>query len=248
MNVCTITLHAEAERYGQSERGIMNVFVVWAHSFVDWLRHHGQSAVKDDESGVAEATGSSNDAPDCVLVLDTSTSMGCKDGKPSRLEAAKRASQAYAKRLAEKKPRARVAVVGYGSDALVYCYPTNVSQRQAVTLAISQIRTTSATNITAGLEAAQSLLRCSHGPCQVVLLSDGHHNTGPGPESVATHLKKNAVIECVGIGGSPSTVDEPLLKDIASPFPDGSKRYRWIGDSDQLVEHFEDLAGRITRA
>jgi len=30
-------------------------------------------------------------------------------------------------------------------------------------------------------------------------------------------------------------------------FPDGRKRYRWIGDKKDLIEHFKVLAGRIRR-
>ena len=52
---------------------------------------------------------------------------------------------------------------------------------------------------------------------------------------------------CIGIGGAPHDVDEPLMKHIASEYPDGSKRYRWIGDKERLAQHFHCLAGRITR-
>lgn len=43
-------------------------------------------------------------------------------------------------------------------------------------------------------------------------------------------------------------VNEEILKSIASCHPDGTPRYRWIGDKEQLVEHFKQLAGRITRS
>ena len=52
---------------------------------------------------------------------------------------------------------------------------------------------------------------------------------------------------CVGIGGKPTDVNEKLLKSIASKYPDSSPRYRWIGDKKGLVQHFHQLAGRITR-
>ena len=53
---------------------------------------------------------------------------------------------------------------------------------------------------------------------------------------------------CIGIGGTPHDVDESLMRDIASEYPDGSKRYRWIGDKERLAQHFHCLAGRITRS
>ena len=81
----------------------------------------------------------------------------------------------------------------------------------------------------------------------MVLLSDGHNNTGPDPRPIAHRLKRSAVIECIGIGGSPSDVDEELMKDIASAYPDGTKRYRWIGDPERLEEAFIELAVGITR-
>ena len=40
---------------------------------------------------------------------------------------------------------------------------------------------------------------------------------------------------------------EEVLREIASERSDGSKRYRWIGDKERLVRHFERLAGRISR-
>jgi len=65
---------------------------------------------------------------------------------------------------------------------------------------------------------------------------------------VSDRLRDIATVECVGIGGTPEEVDEDLLRYIASSYPDGSKRYRWIGDRKRLVEHFHNLAGGITRA
>ena len=77
--------------------------------------------------------------------------------------------------------------------------------------------------------------------------TDGH-NTGKTPEKLADRLKEFAIIECIGIGGSPADVDESLLKRIAAAYPNGKKRYRWIGQKEQLVKHFHNLAGAIRRA
>ena len=62
-------------------------------------------------------------------------------------------------------------------------------------------------------------------------------------------MKQSGVtIDCVGIGGEPSDVDEPLLRAIASFHADGvTPRYAFIGDKSNLIEKFEELAGRITR-
>lgn len=81
---------------------------------------------------------------------------------------------------------------------------------------------------------------------RIVLLSDGEHNTGPSPVPVASRLKSaGVVIDCIGIAGSPDSVDEDLLKEIASRNPDGSIRYCFIGDTGALLKKYQDLARHI---
>lgn len=184
-----------------------------------------------------------------VLVIDASPSMDDTDWRPSRLEAAQRAAQAYIQRLAAEEPDARVAIVAYNVRARTVCDLISVSEAKRLTRAVRSITTDSYTNITAGLKQALAILkRNGAAVCQVVLLTDGHHNSGSRPETVAVNLRKIAVLESVGIGGSPADVDEALLRSISSSYPDGSKRYRWIGDKERLVQHFHKLAGRITRS
>lgn len=182
----------------------------------------------------------------CILVLDASGSMADRDWRPSRLAAAKEAAKAFCRRLAREEPKARVAIVGYSDNAELLVNLTPAKHLETLIKAIDQIRAFGGTNITAGIAIAVDLLK--NGPGQVIALTDGHHNEGPGPANIAHDLKQLAVLECVGIGGSPSDVDETLLKEIASPYPDGTKRYRWIGDKEQLVRHFHNLAGGITRS
>ena len=189
-----------------------------------------------------------SDAPIAVLVIDASPSMEYTDWKPSRLQAAEDAAKAYVKRLKNGAPNTRVAVVAYHQHARTVCKLTPVERDDYLTKRIDGISTNSATNITAGLEGAHSILKKVNGKRQVVLLTDGEHNYGPKPHDVATELRKIAVLEIVGIGGSPADVDEKLLKSIASAYPDGRKRYHWIGDKEELVVHFEQLAGRLARS
>jgi len=81
---------------------------------------------------------------------------------------------------------------------------------------------------------------------RIIMLSDGEHNCGGSPKSVASRLKNAGVtIDCIGIGGSPEDVDEELLKEIASRNPDGSVRYCFIGDQAQLLRKYENLAHHI---
>ena len=84
---------------------------------------------------------------------------------------------------------------------------------------------------------------------RIVLLSDGEHNTGASPVPVAARLKKTGVvIDCIGIGGSPEDVDEELLKEIASRNSDGSIRYCFIGDHQELIQKYQHLACHIRPA
>ncbi|MGD0572875.1 MAG: vWA domain-containing protein [Sedimentisphaerales bacterium] len=85
---------------------------------------------------------------------------------------------------------------------------------------------------------------------RLILLSDGDHNaTGRSPVKRATILKSaGIVIDCIGIGGYPSDIDEETLKKIASINPDGSIRYCFIGDKQQLIRKYETLAYHIRPA
>lgn len=186
--------------------------------------------------------------PAAVLVIDASQSMNSEDWPPSRLHAARAAAKAYIERLCQESPDARVALVQYSCGAKTVCGLTPVSSSAALYRKIDQITAESMTNITAGLRQASRILDAGRGTCQVVLLTDGVHNDGPSPTSVASKLRRKAILEIVGIGGTPEDVDEDLLRAMASARGDETKRYRFIGDQAGLVDHFENLAGRLARS
>lgn len=185
-----------------------------------------------------------------VLVLDYSGSMLSSDWNPTRQIAAQQAALEYCRRLEQAEPDARVAIVAFGTGAQLLCPLTSIQTTKLKSLFSQQFELGS-TNITAGLEIAECQLR-SHQQqdrCnQVILLTDGEHNTGEKPVHIAEKIRQIAILECIGIAGTPKSVDEPLLKSIASQYPDGRPRYRWIGDQGQLVEHFRHLAGGLRRA
>jgi hypothetical protein len=185
---------------------------------------------------------------DAVIVADASSSMDKKDWKPNRLGAAQEASEAYITRLMNEEPEARVSIIAYNDDAKLILPLTSVSKMHILEKAIKSIKAKGCTNIASGLSLAYDQLKNSHSIGHVVLLSDGWNNTGKNPRTLADKLKVHAVIDCIGIGGKRSSVDELLLKCIASSYPDGSKRYRWIGDKQKLVRHFHNLAGGLVRA
>ncbi|VGO23205.1 VWA domain-containing protein [Pontiella sulfatireligans] len=77
----------------------------------------------------------------------------------------------------------------------------------------------------------------------VILLTDGDHNCPGFPRDWGKRLKDaGVVIDCIGIGGSPSQVNECLLRDIASVDESGRPRYRFIDDRDALLMEFHEMA------
>lgn len=189
----------------------------------------------------------SYDSRNCVILIDASGSMGAKDWKPSRLKAAIKAAEAFVNRLASENPDARIAIAAYGDGAHIKQDFIPAVHSTDIINSLNNIRLMGGTNIPDALRVASKLLMNAPGNNQVILLTDGWSNTGGSPKHTADKLKMHAIIETVGIGGSPSCVDEALLKHIASPYPDGTKRYRWIGDAQGLVQHFHNLAGRLER-
>lgn len=207
-----------------------------------------------------------------VLAIDASPSMEDDDWPPTRLLAAIEAAIALIVRKCQIAPEDRVGVVAYSKDA--WCVaPLDVVGVSCERLCrqIRKIETDSYTNIHAALSKAGELLSVDDSqtpsswisrflvPTQdhertsdlkrIILLTDGDHNHGESPEAIARQLKNEGVcIDCVGIGGDPSDVNEDLLKTIASTHDDGTTpRYAFIGDKDNLVQKFEQLAGRISR-
>jgi hypothetical protein len=220
--------------------------IVFLTSFADHLRR--SFGVVPSRPSEGELRTLPKGPRDCVLVLDASRSMAGCDWKPSRIAGAQAAAVAFGQRLSLDLPDARIALVAYGEAAELLCPLTPAGMLQPLIDGIHRIRFSNATNIASGVQAAFDLLLASGRLGQVVLLSDGHNNAGPSPRPVAEALKRLAIVETVGIGGTPWCVDEALLKAIASFYPNGGKRYRWIGDRAHLIQHFDALAGGISRS
>lgn len=83
---------------------------------------------------------------------------------------------------------------------------------------------------------------------QFILLTDGAHNHDVKPLATARRLKDAGVdVAAIGIGGSPSAVDEPTLKEIASLDESGEPQYCFIDDANALIREFERLGGHLRR-
>lgn len=179
------------------------------------------------------------------LVLDASPSMDESDYPPTRFRAAKQAATGFVNKCVEQTPEALVGVIFYAESATVASplLPVKAHCRQLHN-AIKLGRINCSTNIGAGLTLAGRELMAA-GPAvspAIVLLTDGHSNTGPSPLGVASQLKNRGIrLDIVGIGGSPSDVNESELKRMAS-VQEGQRRYWFIRDTTMLVQRFEALA------
>jgi len=81
---------------------------------------------------------------------------------------------------------------------------------------------------------------------RIIMLTDGGHNGGGCPVTTAQRLKDaGVIIECIGIAGSRSEVDENILKKIASPDETGRPRYCFIGDTSSLIRKYKSMANQI---
>ncbi|MCG3132880.1 MAG: hypothetical protein FLDDKLPJ_03746 [Phycisphaerae bacterium] len=198
-----------------------------------------------------------------VLLIDGSTSMESDDWQPTRMAAARRGAREYAALRETHSPEDRIAVVCFSSDAQVHCPLLELrTQSAAVRKAVDSTGTGGSTSIGAGLQAAERLLLGTEprwwarlvGPScatdqvpsgvlkRIIILSDGGQNTKPRPEPIAARLKAaGVVIDCVGIGLQ-KEVDEDLLRRLAST----PQRYRFIGDAQELFEHYRKLATSLT--
>jgi len=193
------------------------------------------------------------DPPLHSLGIDGSWSMLTKDLLPSRLHAAIDAAVAYVERLKVIDSSAYVGVACYSDSVfalfepapVLACAAPDALRREWYRLATE--RGGGRTNIGGALELAAVWSEAGHGDAQVVLLTDGHSNVGPDPVEAARSLRDVASITAVGIGESPSDIDEALLKEIVSADRNGRPRYRWIGERDALVAHYQELAGHLTR-
>lgn len=190
-----------------------------------------------------------------VIVIDASKSMDRNDWPPTRLDAALDAAGAYLTRLIKCHPDAMFGLAMYSEAArmLTTLTPVRSLQDELWSLRTRWDRACREygmgnTDIGEGLREASLMLIGNHSPAQVVLLTDGEHNTGRDPLEIAPQLRRIANIAVVGIGASPSDVDEDRLKAIASPDSRGVAQYRWIGDPGALKAHFVGLAGAICRS
>jgi len=187
---------------------------------------------------------------DTLCVQDVSGSMSWTDCVPSRLEASRKAAEAYIRRRAALSPGDRVGVVTFNNYGRVVLPLTEVTRMDAILLCLSSLRAAGGTDIAAGLKAANSLFAQDVAlyPTlaryrRILLLTDGH---GGDPLPWATHLKNACVLlDVVGVAQKNEDVDEKLLRRVATTDANGFVHYRFFRDTDSLVAHYENLASGL---
>ncbi len=207
-----------------------------------------------------------------ILAFDVSNSMLAKDLEPSRIEAAKVAATAFAKR----QPRTiRIGVVAFGESAITVLRPTDVQEE--VLAAIRRLSPGGGTSLGQGLYASLSAIAGKplqidaselesdggevdigfYGSSAIVLLSDGENTSEPDPLQIAEVASSAGVpVHAVGIGTPEGTVievdgfsvatalDEQLLTQVAE-VTDGT--YNLAGDAATLERIYESVDLELTR-
>lgn len=184
---------------------------------------------------------------DTFLVIDHSGSMGEElDNGVTKLEGAIRAGVNLALQKFQLDPQDRIGVIAFSSTASLLLALCQLSARKRQIIETVQgIVVDGGTDIKTGLVAASQHFEWALTDVvrRIVLLTDGH---GGRPLGTAKDLKSNGVvIDVIGVGQSPSGVDEDLLKQVAS-IQNQQPMYRFIKDHLTLVQHFTQLANKTT--
>lgn len=191
-----------------------------------------------------------------VVVLDRSSSMGDTDYRPSRLEAGKQAILAFAEQRSRVRPLDVLSVVGFDDRAdwagHLDCLGSGPALAQLPGV-LGSLTPRGGTDLSKGLGLVEERLwawdwgQVEEGVppslVRVLVLTDGHSQSNPLGRAKALKAR-GVVIEVVGIGGSPSEVNEAMLKQCAS-VENGRLLYRFIGDqggTEALVQHFKGIA------
>jgi Ca-activated chloride channel family protein len=201
-----------------------------------------------------------------ILAFDVSNSMRAKDLQPTRIDAAKAAASAFAKR---QPGSIRIGVVAFGDSGVTVLRSTNV--KADVIAAIEHLSVGGGTSLAQGLLQSLSAIAGKKltinaaalasdagsvkigffGSSAIVLLSDGENTSGLDPLSLAEVASTAGVhIHTVGIGTKEGTVvqidgfsvatalDENLLKKIAQ-VTDGT--YHQAGDAQTLAQIYNSI-------
>ncbi|MBL8680133.1 MAG: VWA domain-containing protein [Myxococcales bacterium] len=112
-----------------------------------------------------------------------------------------------------------VVIEGYNSTSKTLVPRTPAQDIRPEALIVPPDACTGLTNFVSALEAAVKHMDAIASlpgtwlPSVVVMLTDGHFNTGGKPETIATAIKARATLVCVGFGGD---ADMTMLSSLAT--------------------------------
>jgi Ca-activated chloride channel family protein len=178
-----------------------------------------------------------------VLAIDISSSMAAADYKPTRLAGAKAAASVFLRRKPLIDMRDLTCVVAFDTAASQVAdfglHPVEAEQ------ALKPLAVRGSTNITGAIELALSLVmkpRMHVTPIRrCILLSDGHHNTGPAPADSGLLTKARQakmIVDCVAIGDA----DDASLQTIAR---ETGGQFVRCGNVEALNALYDRLAEKI---
>jgi Ca-activated chloride channel homolog len=171
-----------------------------------------------------------------TFVIDVSGSMDMDN----RLGLVKRSLELLIEQL---RPRDRVGIVVYGSDARVVLEPTSGSDKGAILEAIYSLRPEGATNAEAGIRLGYQMAMHaynSEGINRVILCSDGVANVGvTGPEAILEevrhYVEENVTLTTIGFGMD--NYNDVLMEQLAD---NGDGFYAYVDDLREARRLFLD--------
>lgn len=185
-----------------------------------------------------------------ILCCDVSPSMDeGYDGHTVKIDALKRAAVNLILNKYRIDPDDEIGIVIF-AEASETVHPLTCTRhgKRDLIQTIQELTTGGyGTSLQAGLEESEASLDWSRSDVvrRIVLITDGH---GGKPFRVADGLKsRGTVIDVIGIGRSPRSVNEKVLKRLAS-IVEGEQRYRFVKDSATLIAHYTGLATKTATA
>lgn len=165
-----------------------------------------------------------------------------------KLEAAKKGNIKMVLEKEQIDADDEMGIVQFDDGAQVLLQPVPIrTHKQQIIQTINSIQIGGGTDLNKGLKAAESAFNWHRQGVvrRIVMLTDGH---GGSPINTANRLKANGVvIDVIGVGPNPSSVNEKLLRAVASTI-EGEVRYRFIKDQQTLVAHYTNVAGKTATA
>ncbi len=185
---------------------------------------------------------------DMYLVGDVSSSMEEEfDRGIYKIEALRRASVSLVINKNQIDPEDRIGVITFCEQADILLGLTSIGANKLTLIkTIQDLEAAGGTDIEKGLAMARDHFDWSRTDVvrRITLLTDGEDDSDPIP--TANDLKRRGVIiDVIGIGASPSNVNEKLLKGLSSTI-EGEVRYRFIKNHRSLIDHYTRLANKTS--